>query len=254
MLSIALKKLRFVSIFSFLIFSAACAPKGSVITNSSPDQADLGHGNIGGTGTTPLPTAPNTSMKPLAWESTVKNSNLWSSYIYSVISLEEPQMLADGAATDVTLFCPKYNQLDTNQRLNFWGQLFAGMTKFESGWKPTSYYVETTMGIDPITGRQVASEGLLQLSYQDGPNYGIDACNFDWNTDKAYSNSDSRKSIFDPFKNLRCGVKIMAKLLKKKQAISFSSGVYWAVLRQGGAYTQVPGIAQITKSLSFCVQ
>ncbi|MBC7465902.1 MAG: transglycosylase SLT domain-containing protein [Bdellovibrio sp.] len=259
-----------ISSVTFLILSAGCAPGGSInyatsglngnsqnssgivpTTPSAPDTSSgSGSSNAGNTTATPIPTQPNISMNSLAWETSVKSSNLWSAYIYSVISLEEPQMLDDDAALDADLFCPRYKQLNKTQRLNFWGQLFAGVAKFESGWKPTSYYVESTMGLDSITGRQVASEGLLQLSYQDTKNYGQSVCDFDWSKDRALSNSDSRKTIFDPYKNLRCGVKIMAKLLKKKQMISFESGVYWSVLRKGN--TRVNQIATVTKSLSFC--
>lgn len=241
-------------VFSFLIFTVACAPKGSITSSASSNNDNQSAGaapTTPGSSTTPIPTTPNTAMQPLAWESKVKTANLWSAYIYSVISLEEPQMLNDDAALDADLFCPRYKQLSKNQRLNFWGQLFAGIAKYESGWSPTSYYVETTMGNDPITGRQVASEGLLQLSYQDGKNYGISACAFDWSKDKSYSNTDARKTILDPFKNLRCGIKIMASLLKRKQMISFETGVYWSTLRKGS--THVPEISALTKTLNFCV-
>jgi len=232
-------------LFLLLNFSFGCAPQSSINTSFLDGNAD----NQTGAVTTP-PTQPNLTMKPLAWEPSARSSNLWSAYIYSVISIEEPQMLSDNSALDANLFCPRYAQLSKTERLNFWGQLFAAVAKYESGWSPTSRYVETTMGTDPITGRQVASEGLLQLSYQDSVNYGQAACDFDWNKDRIYSDTDARKTILDPYKNLRCGIKIMAKLLKKKQMISFETGVYWSTLRKGRP--RVNDIIKITKSLSFC--
>ena len=189
--------------------------------------------------------------EPLAWESKAPGSSDWSQAIYSVIKTEEPQMLGQNVADDVETYCPKYRSLNDNQRLNFWGQLFAGMAKYESGWKPSSRMTETTMGIDPYTGRQVASEGLLQLSYQDETSYNLD-CGFDWSRDKYLSDSDPQKTIFSPQNNLRCGIKIMARQLKNKRAIGLTSGVYWSVLKIGGKYTQIPGISAITKSLTFC--
>ena len=207
----------------------------------------------GVTSPSPSTSNPTSSFKfePLAWESKSANSSSWSNTVYKVIQIEEPQMLGQNVADDVEIFCPKYRSLNDNQRLNFWGQLLAGMSKFESGWNPASYYVETTMGTDPVTGRQVASEGLLQLSYQDQKSYNLN-CGFDWSIDTKFSNTDIHKTIFDPHKNLRCGIKILAKQLTRQRAISTTTGVYWAVLKTNGKYTKVPEIAAITKSLSFC--
>lgn len=198
-------------------------------------------------------TTPDYGLFPLAWESKVPGSREWSNAIYHIITTEESQMLAQNIADDVETFCPKYRSLPEQQRLNFWGQLFVGMAKYESAWKPTSRMVETTMGTDPVTGRQVASEGLLQLSYQDERSYNLD-CGFDWSKDKYLSDTDPKKTIFDPKNNLRCGIKIMARQLKRARAISLTSGVYWAVLKIGGKYTKIPEIAAITKTLPFCVQ
>lgn len=194
---------------------------------------------------------PNFKPQPLAWEGRVSGSSTWSNIIYSVIKNEESQMLGQNVADDVEIFCPKYRSLSDNQRLNFWGQLFAGIAKYESGWKPTSHMVETTMGLDPVTKRQVASEGLLQLSYQDERSYRLD-CGFDWSKDKNLSHSDPKRTIFNPANNLRCGIKIMAKQLGSRRSITLKSGVYWAVLKSGGKYSQISGIAAVTKTLGFC--
>jgi hypothetical protein len=68
--------------------------------------------------------------------------------------------------------------------------------------------IETTMGTDPVTGKQVASEGLLQLSYQDVPNYGsvlkYPLCKIQWSKDKSLSVTDPKKTILDPYINLEC--------------------------------------------------
>ncbi len=200
---------------------------------------------------TPPGDIPMQIFEPLAWESKISGSSSWSKTVYLVIRTEEPQMLGQSVADDVEIFCPKYRTLTDTQRLNFWGQLLAAISKFESNWNPASYFVETTMGLDPITGRQVASEGLLQLSYQDEKSYGLD-CGFDWPIDQQLKNSDSRKTIFNPHFNLRCGIKILARQLKKQRAISTTSGVYWAVLKKNGTYTKVSEISLLTKKLSFC--
>ncbi len=106
------------------------------------------------------------------------------------------------------------------------------------------------MGTDPVTGKAVYSEGLLQLSYQDiewAP-----WCKFNWSKDKNLSATDPRKTILDPYLNLDCGVGIMAQQIKKKGDIVVSSGVYWAVIKSGGKYQHVSEIQSTVKSLSLC--
>ncbi len=191
-------------------------------------------------------------MIPLSWEKSRPQAVLWSKYLYSVIEMEEPQLLAADAALDTDLFCPRFKEMTENQRLNFWGELFSAMAKYESSWNPTSRYVETTMGIDPITGQQVASEGLLQLSYQDVPNlHGV--CEFDWNKDKSKSLTDATRTILDPFKNLRCGIKIMALIIKRRDVIATETGAYWAVIKKNGSHHRIDEISKMTKSLNFCL-
>jgi hypothetical protein len=97
----------------------------------------------------------------------------------------------------------------------------------------------------------VASEGLLQLSYQDEGSYNLD-CGFDWSKDKGYTDSDARKTILDPYNNLKCGIAIMARQLKNRRAITLPNSVYWAVLKINGKYTQISGISAVTKKLAFC--
>lgn len=248
-----MKKIIIISVVVVNIFSCA---KSGLSSGLAADQSNSSlEGPSDSEPTSEHVTQPNVdpSFKPvaLAWEGRATGSANWSNAIYKVIRDEEPQMLGQNVADDVEVFCPKYRSLSDNQRLNFWGQLFAGIAKFESGWKPTSRMVETTMGTDPITGRQVASEGLLQLSYQDETSYRLD-CGFDWSKDKNLSNNDPRKTIFNPAYNLRCGIKIMARQLKNKRSITLKSGVYWAVLKSGGRYSQIQGISKVTKSLDFC--
>lgn len=237
----------FISAILILLLQS-CSPTNfeSQLNMSSLLSPDSGQN---GAGTNPV--VPDVSFEPLAWESKVKGSSSWSTTVYQVIQNEEPQMLGQNVADDVEVFCPQYRSLTDKQRLNFWGQLLAGMSKFESSWNPASYYVESTMGLDPITGRQVASEGLLQLSYQDEKSYNMD-CGFDWSVDQAFTNTDPRKTIFNPHNNLRCGIKILARQLNRQRAISTTTGVYWAVLKKNGTYTKVPQIAAITQQLSFC--
>lgn len=201
------------------------------------------------TPTTPPVTGQPYKMVPLSWEtSSAPERTQWSQYLMKIISNDWSSLL-DGA-DDIRDFCPRYNSLNNNERANVWAQLFAAVSKFESGYSPVSRMHETTMGTDPVTGRPVYSEGLLQLSYQDiewAP-----WCKFDWSKDKSLSSTSPQKTILDPYKNLNCGVGIMAKQIKNKGRIKLSSGVYWAVLKSGGRYNQIPAITSMVKSLSIC--
>lgn len=186
---------------------------------------------------------------PLAWD---KNANRaeWSKMIYSIIENEEHSLLETNAARDIENFCPRYNDLNDSQRLNFWGQFFVALAYPESGWNPLSQMVEKgAQKADPVTGRPVKSEGLLQLSYQDEKSYRID-CGFNWGIDRYLSDNDGRRTILHPFLNLRCGIKIMAIQLKKRGLIQVKDKYYWHVLKINGRSEEK--IKNMTRSLEIC--
>lgn len=191
----------------------------------------------------------NTKMQPLSWETSTKPERAkWSAYVYQVV--DEEAFVDLDKAKDVERFCPKYYSLSEKQKINFWGALFSGISKFESNYNPLSRMHETTMGTDPVTKKPVYSEGLLQLSYQD-VNW-APYCEFDWKKDQYLSSTDPKKTILDPYKNLRCGILIMANQVRRKGSIILSSGVYWAVLKTGGKYQKINQIIAITKKMTFC--
>lgn len=189
---------------------------------------------------------------PLIWEKTIISAKGWTQMIYSVIKKEESYLLGQNVADDIEVFCPTYRKLNEQQRLNFWGQFFAALAYHESGWNPVSRMLEANFThADSVTKLPVASEGLLQLSYQDEPSYRID-CGFDWNKDKSLAVKDPKKTILDPYNNLRCGIKIMSIQLKRYRTITMPSNVYWAVLKTNGLYSKIPQIAKSTRALKVC--
>lgn len=134
--------------------------------------------------------------------------------------------------------------------MNLWTEVISQIALYESAWKPTSRMQETTMGTDPVTGKPVWSEGLLQLSYQDiqwAP-----YCEFDWKKDKLLSPTSPQKTILDPIKNLECGVRILAAQIRTKGTVILNKGVYWAVLKEGGKYQKIAQITGATKKMKFC--
>lgn len=197
---------------------------------------------------TPPPSSPPATGFKAGWEKNAPSRAEWTQIVRDVVSNSAPALLKGPG--DVGDFCPMYDRLGTQDRLNFWAELISAVSKYESSWIPTTRMIETTMGTDPVTGRQVASEGLLQLSYQDvqWARY----CEFDWATDKNYSDTDPRKSIFDVRKNLSCGIQILDRQVAKKSNIALTTGVYWAVLKINGKYTKLKEIKAITNALSFC--
>lgn len=174
-------------------------------------------------------------------------------YADVITKLVRKDLAAFSKATDVTKFCPKYKSLNDDQKIKAFSEIISGVILHESGYNPLSRMVETTMGIDPETGMQVASEGLLQLSYQDVKNYkdkGV-VCQFDFKKDKTLPLKD--RSILNADKNLECGLGIMKYLILKRGSLSFKENVYWSVLRDGGKYSKVKDIVAITKDkVKFC--
>lgn len=254
--SFALKSMQSVFVVALVsVLSMGCAKMGQFPStsidnsNQSSEIETPPDGTTGGDASPPTSGSPGYKMVPLVWESSKYPERMqWSSYLQEII-LSQWSSLLTGAA-DITNFCPSYNSLQNDERANVWAQIFAAITKYESAYSPVSRMHETTMGTDPVTGQPVYSEGLLQLSYQDVQ--WARWCEFSWAADKNLSPTSSQKSILDPFKNLNCGVGIMAQQIKNKGAIVLNSGVYWAVLKGNGKYQQIAGIQSIVKSLSLC--
>ncbi len=237
------------------VLSTGCAKSGqfpsSILDNSNQSAGvDAPTDAVTTTPPTTTPESPTAyKMAPLVWESSsYPERKQWSAYLQKIISEQWSSLLP--GASDITNFCPTYNQLSNDERANVWAQLFAAVSKYESAYSPVSRMQETTMGTDPVTGKAVYSEGLLQLSYQDiqwAP-----WCDFDWSKDKSLSATSPQKTILNPYINLDCGVGIMADQIKRKGAIVLNSGVYWAVLKGNGKYQQVSNIQSMVKSLSLC--
>lgn len=186
---------------------------------------------------------------PLSWESSAHPERAaWSAYLEQIIVSDWSTLLA--GADDMATFCPRYSSLSNDQRANFWAMLFSAMSNYESAYNPLSRMKETTLGVDPVTGQSVYSEGLLQLSYGDMQSYPF--CQFDWSKDKSLSPADPQKTILQPDINLYCGVGIMAKQIQRKGLITVGVDAYWEVLKSNSANNKIKDIAAITQTLPFC--
>lgn len=187
-----------------------------------------------------------------SWEKYPENAP-WTEYLYNLIDLQLFDHL--DKAKDMKRFCPTYAKLDREHKIYVWIELFSQVSYYESAWDPTSR-MEENMGTDPVTGKSVFSEGLLQLSYQDVVNYPkllkFPDCKFDWSKDKKLKATDPRKTILDPYINLECGSRIMGDQIDHRGKIVLSSSVYWATLKEGGWYSVVPEIITTMKKIPFC--
>jgi hypothetical protein len=163
-----------------------------------------------------LPSIATTEQKEakIAWEVGHPERSPWTQYLLKVIDENKSDLFS---AQDIQIFCPKFGSLGEDQKKLAIAQLFSAISKFESDFVPTSRYVETTMGKDCITNKQVVSEGLFQLSYCDKT--WQPKCAFDWEKDKLLKDSDPRKTILDPYINTECAVSIMAQQVKIKKKI-----------------------------------
>jgi hypothetical protein len=240
--------LKLIAVTGLMAVLTACGHIGDSSRDSNPPSSGNDGPSTGGPSTGDGVGALYTPA-PLLWEGKTKDGVLWSSFVYQIIGNSAAAQFLPGAA-DVADFCPAYASASNPEKVNFWGFLVSAVAKYESAFKPTDRYMEGGLGTDPITKLPVYSEGLLQLSYQDIQPYPF--CEFNWAADRLLAPNDPKKTILDPFKNLECGIKILANQIEKKGKIALSSGVYWSTLKLNGTYSKVPQIQAMTKVLPFC--
>lgn len=183
----------------------------------------------------------------LPWESEKPVAKGWSNYLYSVIDKEAPDLI--NGTQDMDSFCPSYSKLLRAEKIHFWAQLIAQISKYESRYNPTLRFQEKGR-TDAITGQELFSEGLLQLSYQDRQM--MPKCEFDWSSDRGFAGTDNRKTIFSPYRNLRCGVLILNRQVNRVDRIAIGSGAYWAVIKSDSPYSKLPAIRSALQALTIC--
>lgn len=193
--------------------------------------------------------APVTIMKPLAWEQPNKpGRQKWSEHTFQNIYRNFDKL---DKAIDIQYFCPEYNKLNRDQRVNAWGQLIAAIAWYESGWNPRARAVQASFGYDRITGETVVAEGLFQLGYMDS--LWRDYCDFDWNGDRALNEDDLNRTMINPRSQIRCTVGILADQIARHGRIVIPSGAYWSVLMEGHRNQRIDGIRRMVMRLPVCL-
>jgi hypothetical protein len=197
-----------------------------------------------------------------SWESKDHpEREMWSQYSYTVINEYLDEL---DEAQDTSHFCKNYKKLDHDQKVMFWTQIFAGITRWETDWNPLLRTVEGP-GLDQITGLKPVSEGLLQLSYQDMVNYpdlqtGQPYCPFNWDADKLLPVTDIHRTILNPYINLYSGIRIMSDsivtLPDKSGTKKITYNAYWSTLGTGWWWwhwrDRSGPIKNSTEKLKFC--
>ena len=145
----------------------------------------------------------------LTWD-TLPERKAWSSQLIDSITTAKIQL--DHGNPEA--FVPGYANLSSALQIKFWAELIVAIAHFESSWKPHEIFHEPPpLGVDSV--------GLLQLSYEDEPNFHLEKL------DRGV------KSLEDPLVNLRCGVKILR-----------GGARYWSVLRPGHHLDEIRGAAR----------
>lgn len=245
-----------VMLLSVMVLLIACA-KNPGLETQNPSEPNLGAGVGVGEGNTDEPskappTSPPTTPPPvvsngpftanykpmgLSWEVASRPERVaWSNGLYKLIAQYYTVL---NTATDITDFCPAYNSLSKDQRINAWAGLIAATTYYESGYNPLSNSVDVGNAADKDT----YSVGLMQMSVVDQKNYGFTF---------GYKFAD----LQDPIKNLTLAMAIMNRQVQKYKVIAITKGnpgLYWAVLYRGGKYDRVKNISDLNRSrITFC--
>jgi hypothetical protein len=182
--------------------------------------------------TAPVKPAPPTPIAEKKAE--LGDDNTWNPDWDKLIEQSLPaELLSNKRERAVKSLCPRYKSMAETDKRAFWAYFFQALAGAEAGLKPTAnvrHKNPEVAVLDTVTHRTVRQEGLLQLTYMDGPRYG---CAFDWDADKALPEHDPAKTILQPKNNLLCGLRILDNqmLVQRKALLSKSS--YWVTLRPG---------------------
>lgn len=142
-----------------------------------------------------------------------------------------PELLSNKRERAVKSLCPRFKFMNDGDKRAFWAYFFQALAGAEAGLRPTANVRHTepeVAVVDTVTHRIVRQEGLLQLTYMDGPRYG---CAFDWDTDRKLPEHDPAKTILQPKNNLLCGLRILDNQLLVRHKPLLSKSSYWVTLR-----------------------
>lgn len=175
-----------------------------------------------------------------AWNGHPRGSE-YTEYVKEGLLLYGDNLLSRDIDVDHADFCPRYNRLRKNQRIQFWVMFISSIAEHESAFRTNAKYREKN-------GRY--SRGLLQFGFRSTRGYG---CGF----------RNQYELNKDPERNLHCGVRVIDNWVSKDRVIINretrrwrGAARYWSVLRFNiwprKKRNRLLGIKRNTNALSFC--
>lgn len=176
----------------------------------------------------------------------VSTKGFWTSFTIATLD-EFGKKLVGKTPKDVTTFCPKYFDLNNDEKKLFWVHLFSSIAKRESAFDSDVTNDESLFS----PGLNAISRGLLQISFSSSQNR---------NYKKKGCSAKVASDLTSPIHNIRCGVAIMEHLVAdgciscKKGKDYLGIARYWSTLRE--PYTLpcascTGGVAKVGKKLEI---
>jgi hypothetical protein len=200
----------------------------------------------------PEPVTKPVPPTPIAVQKAQLNEETWNPAWTRMIERALPRRLISRRhSSAVSALCPRYRDLSGADRRAFWAYFFQALAGAEAGLKPTADVRHTDPAvavIDPVTGRIVRQQGLLQLAYEDSRRYG---CDFDWARDRLLPEHDPDKTILQPRSNLLCGIRIVENQIVKQHKPLLTDSSYWVTLQPSHLSSRI-FLKQMANEPAFC--
>lgn len=173
-----------------------------------------------------LPSGATKVPHSFAWDSH-NPQGTWAHTLKLALRRDDNSHLRDDAPRDVGDFCPKFSNLNDNQKEIFWMALVNQVARFESSFVPLTASDE---GRYNPGSKGVISSGLTQISIASTRN----ACYQARGCDAIRNQAD----LFNPRRELQCTIAVMSCLAERADCISCKNGekwdgiaAYWSTLR-----------------------
>lgn len=151
----------------------------------------------------------------------------WTAFLIETLRADG-QALIETVPKDIKYYCPRYEKLDSDDRLAFWARLFSVLAEHESSFDISTVLYETQLSSER---EHVFSTGVMQLSIVSS-------------RDRKYGCTmiQTQDDLFDWRKNMGCAIRMMSQIMKRDQAITVDLGPestgpwrgfsrYWAPFR-----------------------
>ncbi len=174
-----------------------------------------------------MPAGGHRPILPLGWDA-YNPKGTWGNGIQEALGESYNAFLLDNPPSDMKDFCPKFSSLDRSHKIHFWQALITKISDLESSYLP---YCASDEGKYNPEAKGVISSGLVQISIKSVMN----ACY----QSRGCTEIRNQDDLFDPSKNLHCGLGVMSCLATKGSCLSCKDATgawmgiaaYWSTLR-----------------------